>query len=126
MKRAASRKRKSPAKVATTLAQQVIAAPRTLAPKEAKARVAQWVAEIGRTQSGKSVKRLIDASSRVEALLIGLSDGSPFLWDLIVADPARLISILESDPESHLTSLLAETAGAVSRARSEGEAMRLL
>ena len=103
MKRVASRQRKSSGKAATTLAQQVVDAPRVFAPKEAKARVAQWLAEIGRKPPGKSVKRLIIASPKVEALLGGIADGSPFLWDLIASDPARLVAILESEPEAHFT-----------------------
>ena len=71
MKRVASRQRKSSVRAATTLAQQVVDWPRPFALKEAKARVTLWLAEIGRKPPGKSLKRLIAASPKVEALLAG-------------------------------------------------------
>ena len=35
---------------------------------------------------------LAGASAKVEALLAGIADGSPYLWDLVEADPARLLA----------------------------------
>jgi glutamate-ammonia-ligase adenylyltransferase len=126
MKRAAKRRPKSADRSTATLAGWVADAPRAFAPKEARARLAQWLAEIGRSEAGKALKKLVAASSKVEALLLGIADGSPFLWDLTVADPARLVAILNSDPDAHFSSLLRDTARAVSRTKSENEAMRLL
>jgi glutamate-ammonia-ligase adenylyltransferase len=126
MKRAAKRRPRSTDKSTATLAGQVIETPRASAPKEARARLAQWLAEIGRSEAGKALKRLLAASPKVEALLVGIADGSPFLWDLIVADPARFATILNSDPDEHFSSLLRDAARAVSCAKNENEAMRLL
>jgi glutamate-ammonia-ligase adenylyltransferase len=126
MKRAVKRKTKPADKGVKTLAQQVVEAPRLFAPKEARARVAGWLAEIGRTEPGKALKRLNAASTKVEALLAGIADGSPFLWDLAAADPARLARILDSDPDAHFASLLQGTSRAVSATKDEAEAMRLL
>ncbi len=86
----------------------------------------EWLAEIGRTEPGKALKKLIAASPKVEALLTGLADGSPFLWDLIVADPARLVRILDADPDAHFAALLSDTARAVAGTKDEDKAMRLL
>src|SRR5687767_4461787 len=110
MKRAAKRKPKSADKSATTLARQVIEAPRAFAPKEARKRVAQWLAEISRSEAGRALKRLVAASPKVEPILASIADGSPFLWDLIVADPARLVTILDSDPDAHFSALLRDAA----------------
>ncbi len=126
MKRAVKRKAKPAGEGVRTLAQQVVEAPRLSAPKEAKARLGEWLAEAGRAEAGKALKRLIAASPKVEALLTGLADGSPFLWDLVAADPARLVRILESDPDAHFAALLSDTARAVAATRDEDKAMRLL
>jgi glutamate-ammonia-ligase adenylyltransferase len=126
MKRAVKRKPKLANKSAGTLARLVTKAPRPFAVKEAKARSVQWLAEIGRTEAGKAVKRLIAASPKVETLLTGIADGSPFLWDLIAADPTRLAVILDSDPEAHLVSLLSDITRGVSRSKDEAAAMRVL
>jgi glutamate-ammonia-ligase adenylyltransferase len=126
MKRALKRKPKPANKSASTLARLVVEAPRPFAPKAAKARTAQWFAEIGRTEAGKALKRLAAASPKVAALLTSIADGSPFLWDLIAADPARLAAILNADPDAHFALLLSNAARAVARSKDEAGAMRLL
>ena len=126
MKRPAKRKAKPAASGATSLAQQVVAAPRLFAPKDARARLSDWLGEIGRAAAGKALARLIAGSPRVEPLLAGVADGSPFLWEQIVAEPERLVAILESDPDTRFASLLADTARLVSAAKDEAEAMRWL
>ena len=94
--------------------------------KAAQVRVAEWLAGIARSSPGKALKRLLDASPKVEALLTGLADGSPYLWDLASAEPERLLALLNADPDAHLAILLAKTAKAVAATKSEAEAMRLL
>ncbi len=108
------------------LAGAVVDAPRLVAAKDARARLSQWLAEIGRTEAGKALKRLVAASPKVKALLLGLADGSPFLWELASAEPARLITLLECDPDKHLADVLTEISRAVAATRDESEAMRLL
>jgi [glutamine synthetase] adenylyltransferase / [glutamine synthetase]-adenylyl-L-tyrosine phosphorylase len=125
MKRAVKRKPKAAAKAVATLAQQVAEAPRPFALKEARARVTDWLSDIARTEPGRALKRLLAASPKVEAMLIGIADGSPFLWDLAVADPGRLVGILESNPDTHFASLLKATR-AVAASRDEDKAMRQL
>ena len=101
-------------------------APRLTDRKAAQARVAEWLTEIGRSADGKALKRLLAAAPKVEALLVGLSDGSPYLWDLAVAEPERLLSLLNADPDQHLAALLAKAEKAVDATKDEAEAMRLL
>ena len=125
-KPAAKPKQKSAASAKATLAGAVVGAPRLAAAKDARARFSQWLAEIGRTDAGKTLKRLVAASPKVEALLVGLAGGSPFLWDLASCEPARLVALLESDPDKHFADLLAETSRPVAATRDESEAMRLL
>ena len=98
---------------AVCLARMVREAPRLTDPKGSRARVDAWFAEIAARPAGKALKRLVAASAKLEALLAALADGSPFLWELVTADAARLLAILESDPDAHFSALLAKTSKAV-------------
>ena len=126
MKRAAKPKAKPVAKSTSILAGRVAAAPRLFEPKEARARFEDWFAGISRNEAGKALKRLTGASAKVEALLTGIADGSPFLWDLAASDPARLLRVLESDPEQHLASLFRQATRTVPAMKDEAAAMRAL
>ena len=126
MARPAAKKIKPAPKVEKTLASAISDAPRLTDRKAAQARVAEWLTEIGRSADGKALKRLLAAAPKVEALLVGLSDGSPYLWDLAVAEPARLLSLLNADPDQHLAALLTKAEKAVDATKDEAEAMRLL
>lgn len=44
----------------------------------------------------------------IAALLLGIADHSPYLWRLAHADPARLVTLLERDPEASLAHCLAQ------------------
>ncbi len=87
--------------------------------KAAHACVAAWLTEIGRSAAGKALKRLITAAPKLEALLLGLADGSPYLWDLAAAEPERLLALLNSNPDVHLAELLAKAAKAVAATKDE-------
>ena len=113
MVRPPAKKPKPSPKVEQTLAVAVADAPRLMDRRGAQARVDEWLSEIGRSADGKALKRLLAAAPKVEALLTGLSDGSPYLWDLVEGEPARLLALLESDPDRHLAELLAGTEKAV-------------
>ncbi|MEA2858565.1 MAG: [glutamine synthetase] adenylyltransferase / [glutamine synthetase]-adenylyl-L-tyrosine [Methylobacteriaceae bacterium] len=47
-------------------------------------------------------------SGKVQALLLALADHSPFLWRLVISDPARLLRLLRTAPEARLDELLRE------------------
>jgi glutamate-ammonia-ligase adenylyltransferase len=108
------------------LASRIVAAPRLFAPDEASRRVTDWLADIGRSNAGKALERLFAAHVQLRALLEGIADGSPYLWDLIRSDPARLLAILEADPEERLASVLSLATAAIDGAGSEQKAMALL
>ena len=83
--------------------------------------------EIGRSAAGKALKRLLAASPKLEALLAGLADGSPFLWDLATAEPAAAAGRCSIPiPTSIFAALLAKAEQAVAATKDEAEAMRLL
>jgi glutamate-ammonia-ligase adenylyltransferase len=126
MARAAKKKAKPAARPDDTLAHAIVQAPRLSAPKAARARLAEWLDDIDRGEAGTALKRLIAALPKLEALLAGLAEGSPYLWELATAEPKRLLAVLDADPESHLAALLASSAKALAAAKTEADAMRLL
>ena len=62
----------------------------------------------------------------IRSLIEGIAEGSPYLWDLMRAEPARLVALLTSDPDGHLAALLARNFAAVEAASDEAEAMQHL
>jgi [glutamine synthetase] adenylyltransferase / [glutamine synthetase]-adenylyl-L-tyrosine phosphorylase len=126
MARPVRKKNKPSAKDDKTLVLALTDAPRLMDRKAAQTRVAGWLTEIGRSAAGKTLKRLIADAPKLEGLLLGLADGSSFLWDLAVAEPERLLVLLNSTPDAHLAELLAKAERAVAASKDESEAMRLL
>jgi glutamate-ammonia-ligase adenylyltransferase len=110
----------------TALARRIIAAPQLFSPPEARARVSDWLSGIARTHAGKALKRLLAAHTAVNAVIEGLAEGSPYLWGLAAAHPARLLALLDAVPERHLEALLARTAEGVDMTHDEDKAMSLL
>jgi glutamate-ammonia-ligase adenylyltransferase len=108
------------------LAAAIARAPQLVDRKAAQARLAEWLADIGKGSAGKALKQFIAGAPKVEALLLGLADGSPYLWELASAEPDRLLAVLEADPGERLTDLLAKSAKAAAAAKDEAAAMRCL
>jgi glutamate-ammonia-ligase adenylyltransferase len=101
-------------------------APRLVDRKAAHARLTEWLTDVGRTAAGKALKRWLADAPDVEALLLGLADGSPYLWELATADAARLVALLECDPDQHLAVLSANAENHAAATDDEDEIMRLL
>src|SRR4029077_6075328 len=54
-----------------------------------------------------------------------IAEGSPYLWDLVRADPTRFAAILQAEPQERFAAILAEARSA-GHAVSEADAMRIL
>ena len=104
------------------LARRLVRAPLLADPDAAHARVADWLAG----SEAAAVAPLMAQLPALRALIAGIADGSPYLWDLAARDGARLLVLLQSDPDAHLAALLAATAGAMAAAGRDDEAMRLM
>jgi [glutamine synthetase] adenylyltransferase / [glutamine synthetase]-adenylyl-L-tyrosine phosphorylase len=81
-------------------------------------RSAEWLSSIAGSAAGKSLKSLVAAHPRLAALLAGIAGSAPYLWDLVCADPARLLRLLTSIPEEEFARLMktAQQSGATARA----------
>jgi glutamate-ammonia-ligase adenylyltransferase len=109
-----------------TLAQRISVAPQLRAAEAAHARVRGWLAEIAGTPAGKTLARLFAAHPILSALTAGLTEGSPYLWELARAEPERLAVLLESEPARRFDEIRAAATRAIAATREQAEAMRLL
>src|SRR5690606_38443693 len=74
----------------------------------------------------EALRALLSAHPAVNTLVESLSESSPFLWELASRDPARLLRLLNADPDRHLAALLAERGAAAGSTADEEEAKRHL
>ena len=123
--------RKRPAKAratqaaGATLAERIVSAPQLNDAKAARARVAAWRAELP-PDAARQLTALLAEYPILNTLLEGLSESSPYLWELSSREPKRLLRLLNADPDTHLAALLAGHGRAAATAREEAEAMRQL
>ena len=115
-----------PASPGGSLAQGITTAPQLRAADADHARVHHWLAEIAGTPAGKTLAQLFAAHPMLGTLMMGLAEGSPYLWELARADPERLAVLLESEPERRFDDVLADTRRASAATHAQTEAMRLL
>jgi glutamate-ammonia-ligase adenylyltransferase len=108
-----------------SLLRRIAAAPQPSSAAAALARVADWLDEIAGTAAGRTLQRAFAEHPPVHALVAGIAEYSPYLWDLARADPARLLALLQSDPDARIAAIIAEAAAAA-RASDEAGVMRAL
>jgi glutamate-ammonia-ligase adenylyltransferase len=89
-------------------------------------KLAAWLAEIAATAAGAALKQLFAREPGERALIERIAAYSPFLWQLASEDPARLLAVLQADPDAHLTHLIDTTAAALAASADDAEVMRLL
>jgi glutamate-ammonia-ligase adenylyltransferase len=108
----------------SALAARFVSGPRITASSNAEQRLGDWLAELEPQQAAEIGVWLDRPPAR--AILLGIAEFSPYLFDLIRADAARLIRLLACDPEPHLASLIENTSRDVLAAAGEAEIMHLL
>lgn len=75
-------------------------------------------------EAGGDLKALLAQKPDLEGFLSGIIGNSPYLRDLMLADPVRLLSLLQDAPETRLARILEEAREA--RAEDEAGIMRAL
>ena len=103
----------------------IAAAPRLTDPGGARLRVSDWLAGVSPADA-KSLKSLLSARPIIGTLLDSLAESSPYLWDLIVREPDRLLRLLRTNPEQHFSALLRGHGHAAAVSKDEAAAMRQL
>jgi [glutamine synthetase] adenylyltransferase / [glutamine synthetase]-adenylyl-L-tyrosine phosphorylase len=109
---------------ASALAARFVSGPHVTASSNAEQRLRDWLAELEPQQAAEIGAWLHRPFAR--AILLGIVEFSPYLFDLIRADAARLIRLLACDPEQHLTALIEQTSRDVLTAPGEAGVMHLL
>jgi [glutamine synthetase] adenylyltransferase / [glutamine synthetase]-adenylyl-L-tyrosine phosphorylase len=93
---------------------------------EALARVAAWLADIADQPAAAALAQLLADYPAVNGLIAGFTERAPYLWDLVRAEPARLLTLLQSDPGIRFEDILAGAAKSAAATRDETGIMALL
>ncbi|MDB5619895.1 bifunctional [glutamine synthetase] adenylyltransferase/[glutamine synthetase]-adenylyl-L-tyrosine phosphorylase [Tardiphaga sp.] len=107
------------------LAAQFVSAPRLMAPDEAGQRLAAWLDDIEPAQAA-AFRAVAAQFPFAQAILLGVAEASPYLFDLIRGDPARALALLRCDPDTHLSALIEQTTLAVGAAGDDAVVMTAL
>src|SRR5580698_8830994 len=94
-------------------------------PVEAERRLAGWLADLEPGQA-TAIRGFAAQFPQTHRVLLGIAEASPYLFDLMRADAARLLHLLGCDPDRQLAQLIDATSREVSAAGSEADAMRSL
>jgi glutamate-ammonia-ligase adenylyltransferase len=111
---------------AGSLAARIVEAPFLPEPAQSLAKLDAWLTDLGPVPEATALRETLAAAPQATSLIAGLLDFSPYLSDLACADPARLLRLLQVNPERHLQALLADVIGTLSGMTDEADAMRLL
>src|SRR5260221_14744154 len=106
------------------LAARFVGGPHVSASSNAEQIFGDWLSELEPEQSA-ALDALLEHPF-AKTILAGIAEFSPYLFDLVRADAARLIRLLKCDPERHLTSLIEKTTREVFAAAGETDVMHLL
>lgn len=108
-----------------TLAASFVTGPQPFAPAEAARRLADWLGDLDPAQAS-TLAGLCASFPQAKAILEGIAEASPYLFDLMRADGGRLIRLLQCEPDGHLAALIARTVADVAAAADETEVMTAL
>ncbi|MBR0824103.1 bifunctional [glutamine synthetase] adenylyltransferase/[glutamine synthetase]-adenylyl-L-tyrosine phosphorylase [Bradyrhizobium manausense] len=106
------------------LAARFAEAPHVAASTTAEQRLRDWLTELDPQAAAAIEAQLLHPFAR--DILTGIAEFSPYLFELVRADAARFIRLLQRDPDTHLASLIEHTRHAVFAASDEAEVIRLL
>ena len=90
------------------LAARFVDGPHVSAPDKAEQRLADWLTDLAPAQAA-AIADLTGRFPRAKTILLGIAEASPYLFDLLRADAARAIRLLECEPEPHLARLIENT-----------------
>ena len=97
------------------LAVRVAAGPKLFAPAEAARRLEGWWGDLP-PEEAQPLREIAETMPQAGAILAGIAEASPYLFDLIRADGGRLIRLLQCEPDSHLAALIAKAVADVAAA----------
>ncbi len=80
------------------LAARFVDGPNLSAPDKAEQRLADWLTDLAPEQAA-AFDGLFARFPKAKTLLLGIAEFSPYLFDLVRADGARALHLLECEPE---------------------------
>jgi [glutamine synthetase] adenylyltransferase / [glutamine synthetase]-adenylyl-L-tyrosine phosphorylase len=100
----------------------LVTGPQLFAPDEAKQRLEGWLDDLPAEQ-----RRAIEGiGPSARAIFEGIAEHSPYLFDLVRADPQRALRVLDCDPDARIGELLADLRASMAEAADDAAAMLLL
>src|ERR1700726_887520 len=90
------------------LAARFVDEPHVSVPDKAEQRLTDWLTGLA-TEQAAAIDGLIVRFPLVKTILLGIAEASPYLFDLVRADSARAIRVLECEPERYLAHLIEQT-----------------
>ncbi|MEO6945364.1 MAG: bifunctional [glutamine synthetase] adenylyltransferase/[glutamine synthetase]-adenylyl-L-tyrosine phosphorylase, partial [Nitrobacter sp.] len=106
------------------LAARLADGPKVFAPAESERRLLDWLSGLTPEQSS-AIGTLTSAFPLVRVILLGVAESSPYLFELMRADPDRMLRLFHGEPEGELARLIVAVSEAA-KAGDEAEAMRRL
>ncbi len=108
-----------------SLAARFVTGPQLFAPDEASRRRDDMLDEIAPNEAN-ALRAIGEKFPQAQIILLGISESSPYLFDLIRTNPARAVALLQCDPDQRLSELIVTTSADVATAASEADAMIVL
>jgi [glutamine synthetase] adenylyltransferase / [glutamine synthetase]-adenylyl-L-tyrosine phosphorylase len=108
-----------------SLAARFVTGPQLFAPDDARQRLVGWLEDLAPEQR-EAIDAICAAHPLTRTIFESIAEASPYLFDLIRADPARSLRLLTSDPDQHITKLLSDVRSGVAAAPDDATVMRLL
>ncbi len=83
------------------LAARFVDGPHVSAPDQAEQRLQDWLTDLEPAQAAE-IDVLAGQFPRAKSILLGIAEASPYLFDLVRADAARALRLLQCEPEQYL------------------------
>ena len=109
-----------------SLASRITGSSQLAAGQDANRPFEDWIANLADRDAVAELNSLFASYPAARSLIASLPQFSPYLWDLASSNAARLLTLLKSDPDAHLASLLADSGARAGSAADESDAMRVL
>jgi glutamate-ammonia-ligase adenylyltransferase len=110
---------------ADQLAARFVDGPHVSAPDIAEQRLTDWLTGLAAGQAA-AIDDLVGQFPLTKTILLGIAEASPYLFDLVRADAARAVRVLQCEPELYLAHLIENTRREVLDASVESDVMQLL
>ena len=109
----------------TSLAVRFVTGPYLSAPDAAERRLSDWLSDLASEQT-REFESLFARFPHAKRIFASIAEASPYLFDLVRADPDRALRVLQSQPDRHLIQLIEDARQGVQTASNEALAMQLL